>query len=286
MAAASEPPPAGPGLARGGCAWCRVLVDRLVDLQPDNQPPRRLQSSGSRRPCFPQPPVGGVRSVLQLLLAHPRSSRVAETVFGALLDLLADTEPEADSRRLWMATHGIPSLTSTMLLHGACRTVVLSGSALLQTLQQTSRGKKALAEQTTLLPLLQALGQWKSDADVVAPGLAVLVSLSTVREGRLALTVLGAIDLVLHAMLLHPDNGAVQAPGCAFLHNMALSPLALPRLWAAGAVEAAVEAVRRLPGDRRVLARAFPALCLLCCQRGPKRLETPAADLPLITLGR
>lgn len=50
------------------------------------------------------------------------------------------------------------------------------------------------------------------------------------------------------------------AAGCAVLHNMALAAPALPRLRAAGAVEAAAAAVRSFPGDRRLLGQALPAL--------------------------
>eukprot|EP00667_Euglena_gracilis_P022167 EG_transcript_24581 len=249
----------------------RRVVDATLELRPDNQPP-------GWRPSFPTAPGDGVRLALQLLLYHPLDSHAVRVAVGALLDLLPDGEPEPDVRRL-LNLHGLLLLTTSLLRHGACRPLVLDGTALLCAVLKVDRAKMALAEQATLLPLLQALGQWKSDAEVIAGGLAVLLRLSVAREGRLSLIVLGVIELVLRVLLLHPNSLAVQVPGCAFLHNMALAAPALPRLRAAGAVEAAAAAVRSFPGDRRLLGQALPALHLLCSKS--ERPLTGADELSL-----
>eukprot|EP00667_Euglena_gracilis_P013298 EG_transcript_13714 len=254
----------------------RRLVDATLQLRPDDQPAEGSKSA-------PIAPVGGVRLALQLLLYHPLDSRIVRTAFGGLLDLLTHGDAETEVRRL-LNHHGVVLLTTSMLRHGACRSLLLDGTRLLSTVQKADGGKAALAEQTTLRPLLQALRPWKADAEVMAGGLAVLLQLSALREGRLALTVLGALELCLQAMMLHPNIAVVQVVGCAFLHSMTTSSHALSQMRAVGAVDVLVEAVRCFPKVRRLQMQAIPALYLLCRKEGPVGRATDEG--PVTTLGQ
>eukprot|EP00667_Euglena_gracilis_P004911 EG_transcript_4937 len=201
-----------------------------------------------------------IRSALLVLRHADTSGRGVATACGAVQDLL-NTD---DDRHTAVAADAVPLLAATVLRHGACPAVVLSGLAVLTELAALSIAQAQLLHRGALSCLLCALRQHLAHPGVMAAGVVLLAQLAHTQKGRLQLFDTQAVELVIEAMLSLPQDAEIQALGAELVRHLADGPIAQQRLLALGAAETLVEAVRGFPQDAEVQLQALAALCRLC----------------------